>query len=59
MMSIALRHPTLTLSYVSSRRSTHATPFLRHIRLQFTRRRFKQLARNLFVRPPEDAALPT
>lgn len=47
MMSIALRHPTLTLSYVSARRTPRSIPFLRHVRLQFTRRRFKQLARQV------------
>ena len=34
MMSIALRHPTLTLSYVASRRTTRSVSFLRHVRLQ-------------------------
>ncbi len=48
MMSIALRHPALTLSYVSSHRTQRSLPFLRHMRVQFSRRRFKQLARSVF-----------
>lgn len=48
MMSIALRHPALTLSYVSQRRTPRSLPFLRHMRIQFSRRHFKRLARAIF-----------
>ncbi len=54
MMSIALRHPALTLSCVSSHRTPRSLPFLRHIRVQFSRRRFKQMARNVFSLGAED-----
>ncbi|GEM_PF-5674010 len=47
MTTIALRHPTLTIAYMSTRRSQHAHQLLRHMRVCFSRRQFRRLARRL------------
>lgn len=51
MTAIALRHPSLTLSYVGNRRGPRATSLITRARVQFSARRFRQLARNLFAKP--------